>query len=347
MAVCALLSTFGRCRRVVYSLKKLVTVIGGAGFVGTSFCQLLSDKQVPFEIVDLKVSVRFPEKSKVGDVRDIASLRSAVSGNVVVNLAAVHRDDITDKSEYYRTNVLGAENIAQVCREKGIGKIVFTSSVAVYGFAKPGTDEGGAINPFNEYGRTKFAAEEVFRHWQSETGNSLQIIRPTVIFGEGNRGNVFNLLQQIASGNFMMIGNGQNRKSMAYVGNVVGFLDACMNETSLYGVYNYVDTPNLTMAELVSEVRQSLGRGKGTGLRLPYLFGLLIGYLGDAFTSVTGKKLPVSSIRVKKFCSSSEFNCSARPKDFVANHRLQDAISRTIHVEFLHPYPGREIFFTE
>jgi nucleoside-diphosphate-sugar epimerase len=328
-------------------LSGLVTVIGGSGFVGTNFCQLLSDKQIAFEIVDLKVSVRFPEKTKIGDVRDIASLRSAVSGDLVVNLAAVHRDDVTDKSDYQRTNVLGAENVAQVCREKGIKKIVFTSSVAVYGFAEPGTDEGGAINPFNEYGRTKFAAEEVFRRWQSETGHSLQIIRPTVIFGEGNRGNVYNLLQQIASGNFVMIGSGQNKKSMAYVGNVVGFLEACVNETSSYGVYNYVDTPNLTMAQLVSEVRHSLGRGNGTGLRLPYFFGLLVGYLGDAFTSLTGKKLPVSSIRVKKFCSSSEFNCGARPQGFVAKHRLEDAISRTIDAEFLHPDPNREIFFTE
>lgn len=324
-----------------------MTVIGGAGFVGTNFCQLLSDKQIAFEIVDLKVSGRFPEKSKKGDVRDIASLRSAVSGDLVVNLAAVHRDDVTDKSDYQRTNVLGAENIAQVCREKGIKKIVFTSSVAVYGFAEPGTDESGAINPFNEYGRTKFAAEEVFRRWHSETGHSLQIIRPTVIFGEGNRGNVYNLLQQIASGNFVMIGSGQNKKSMAYVGNVVGFLEACMNETSSYGVFNYVDTPNLTMAQLVSEVRQSLGRDSGTGLRLPYFFGLLIGYLGDAFTRVTGKKLPVSSIRVKKFCSSSEFNCGRRPQGYVAKHRLEDAISRTIDAEFLHPDPKREIFFTE
>jgi nucleoside-diphosphate-sugar epimerase len=325
----------------------LVTVLGGAGFVGTNFCQLLSDKQIAFEIVDLKDSGRFPEKSKIGDVRDIASLRSAISGDLVVNLAAVHRDDVKDKSEYQRTNVLGAENIAKVCREKGIKKIVFTSSVAVYGFAKPGTDESGDINPFNEYGRTKFAAEEVLRNWQSETGHSLQIIRPTVIFGEGNRGNVYNLLHQIASGNFVMIGNGQNKKSMAYVGNVVGFLEACMNETSSYGVYNFVDTPNLTMAQLVSEVRQSLGRGNGTGLRLPYFFGLLIGYLGDAFTSLTGKKLPVSTIRVKKFCSSSEFNCGACPEGYVAKHRLDDAITKTINAEFLHRDPSREIFFTE
>ena len=49
--------------------------------------------------------------------------------------------------------------------EKGVVCIVFTSSVAVYGFAPPNTDESGAINPFNEYGRTKCDAEQVYREW--------------------------------------------------------------------------------------------------------------------------------------------------------------------------------------
>ena len=104
---------------------------------------------------------------------------------MVVNLAAVHRDDVRDKSEYQRTNIDGAENVALVCKEKGIKKIVFTSTVAVYGFAEPGTDESGAINPFNEYGRTKFEAEEKLRKWDGKGENSLIIVRPTVIFGEG------------------------------------------------------------------------------------------------------------------------------------------------------------------
>ena len=52
-----------------------ITIIGGAGFVGTNFCQQLADQQIPFEIIDLKLSQRFPEKSKIGDIRDVESLR--------------------------------------------------------------------------------------------------------------------------------------------------------------------------------------------------------------------------------------------------------------------------------
>ena len=218
-------------------MAKKITVIGGSGFVGTNLCRQLSLKQQDFEIVDLKMSNQFPEKCKIADVRDAESLRNTITGDVVVNLAAVHRDDVRDKSEYQRTNVNGAENVALVCTEKGISKIVFTSTVAVYGFAEPGTDESGEINPFNEYGRTKFEAEEKLRAWQAQSDNSLIIVRPTVIFGEGNRGNVFNLLNQIASGKFLMVGKGENKKSMAYIGNVVAFFgNLCCNGSEIWCV---------------------------------------------------------------------------------------------------------------
>ena len=329
-------------------MAKRITVIGGSGFVGTNLCRQLHLKQQDFEIIDLKMSKQFPAKCKIADVRDVQSLREAITGDVVVNLAAVHRDDVRDKTEYQRTNVDGAENVANACVDKGIHKIVFTSTVAVYGFAEPGTDESGKINPFNEYGRTKFEAEEKFRKWQSQGDNSLIIIRPTVIFGEGNRGNVFNLLHQIASGKFLMVGKGENKKSMAYVGNIVAFLEACISTEQKYGVYNYTDTPDLTMNELVSQVREKLKGKTGVGPRLPYWLGLILGYTADIIAKLVGKNLPVSSIRVKKFTSSSEFkSAKASVDNFQAPFLLRDGVERTLQSEFISPNPENEVFYTE
>jgi GlcNAc-P-P-Und epimerase len=329
-------------------LAKRITVIGGSGFVGTNLCRQLSLKQQDFEIIDLKMSNQFPDKCKIADVRHIDTLRQTVSGDVVVNLAAVHRDDVRDKSEYQRTNVDGAENIAQVCEEKRVEKIVFTSTVAVYGFAEPGSDEYGEISPFNEYGRTKFEAEEKLRAWQSKGQNALIIVRPTVIFGEGNRGNVFNLLNQIASGKFVMIGRGENKKSMAYIQNVVAFLEKCISTDQKYGLYNYVDTPDMTMNELVSQVRAKLKGKNNVGVRLPYWFGLILGKIADAISKLTGKNLPVSSIRVKKFASSTEFKSAKSTLDqFIAPFELHQGIERTLQSEFINPDPHQEIFYTE
>ena len=325
-----------------------ITVIGGSGFVGTNLCRQLAFKQQDFEIIDLKMSNQFPEKCKIADVRVAETLRETITGDVVVNLAAVHRDDVRSKSEYKRTNVDGAENVALVCEEKGINKIVFTSTVAVYGFAEPGTDETGKINPFNEYGRTKFEAEEKLRSWYSKGDKSLIVVRPTVIFGEGNRGNVFNLLNQIASGKFLMIGKGENKKSMAYIGNIVAFLETCIATDQKYGIYNYVDTPDLTMNELVFQVNQKLKGKIGVGPRLPYWVGIILGYTVDLIVKLSGKNLPVSSIRVKKFVSHTEFRSARASLDnFIAPFLLSEGVQRTLHSEFIDPDPKREIFFTE
>ena len=327
---------------------KKITIIGGAGFIGTNLSKALTLKNQDFEIIDLKLSNQFPEKCKIGDVRDIESLRKTITGDVVVNLAAVHRDDISDKSKYHITNVKGNENIAIVCSEKGIRKIIFTSSVAVYGYSETEIDESGIINPFSEYGRSKFNAEEKLRQWNKDDGNLLSIIRPTVVFGEGNRGNVFNLFNQIATGKFIMIGNGENKKSIAYIGNVVAFIEMCISSNQKYSLFNYVDTPNLTMNELISEVRSKLKGRNGVGIRLPYWFGMLVGKIIDFISIITGKKLPISSIRIKKFISSTQFtSLKAETKAFNAPFLLTEGIHRTLQSEFVSPDSERETFYTE
>jgi UDP-glucose 4-epimerase len=66
----------------------------------------------------------------------------------------------TDLSAYYNlygdVNIIGAEYVCNVCTRFSIKNIIFTSSVAVYGFAPVGPDETGTINYFNDYRRTKW-----------------------------------------------------------------------------------------------------------------------------------------------------------------------------------------------
>ena len=329
-------------------MSKKISVIGGSGFVGTNFCQRLSDKHIDFEIIDIRPSRQFANAWKFGDVRSIDSLRKSITGEIIIHLAAVHRDDISSRREYYHTNVKGAKNIAKVCVEKGVDKLVFTSTVAVYGFAEPGTDENGPIVPFNEYGRTKFLAEEEFRNWQKVTGGQLIIVRPTVIFGEGNRGNVFNLFHQIYRNKFVMIGSGKNKKSMAYIANVVAFLESCVATKQDYAIYNYVDTPDLDMNTLVRKVKIKLTNNDKIVVRIPLWLGLLIGYSADILAFLSSRKLAVSSIRVRKFCATTHFSSAKHDMDgFVQPFGLEEAINQTLHSEFISPDPEMEIFHTE
>lgn len=328
-------------------MSKKISIIGGSGFIGTNLCQILQKKNINFEIIDIKMSNQFANNCIIGDIRDLDSLKKTITGDIVVNLAAVHRDDIDNKNQYYETNVRGAENIITVCNQMKINRIIFTSTVAVYGFTEKATDEKGKINPFNEYGRTKFLAEEKFRFWQKSNSNSLIIIRPTVVFGEGNRGNVYNLLNQIKSGKFLMIGQGNNKKSMAYVKNIAAFIEKCIETKIDYGLFNYVDTPDFKMNELVRIVRKELTGKDNVGIKVPYWFGLIFGFFADIVSRITGKNFPISSLRVKKFVSSTEFKTAKSNLDnFVSPYSLKEGIKKTLKSEFITPDPKREIFNT-
>ena len=242
-------------------------------------------------------------------------------------------------SLYDEVNVDGSENICKVADEFGIKRQIFTSSVAVYGFAPRGTDETGELNYFNDYGRTKALAEEKYSNWFDDSpGKSLTIIRPTVVFGRDNRGNVYNLFKQIASKNFVMVGRGKNLKSMAYVENVAGFIAHSLSFENGKHLFNYVDQPDFDMNQLVSMVKVALGQDGQIKLRIPYAAGLIAGYGFDLLSAITRKKLPISSVRIQKFCSDSQFqSTNTKYTSFKPDFSLENAIHETIKYEFGEP----------
>lgn len=137
----------------------MITVFGGSGFIGTRLCYRLNQCKKPFQIIDRVKSSYFPDDVLIADIRKPISLRISTETTALINLAAEHRDDVRPLSLYVEVNVEGARNVCDLARVQGVNKIIFTSSVAVYGFAPLDTDESGVIAPFNDYGRTKWEAE--------------------------------------------------------------------------------------------------------------------------------------------------------------------------------------------
>jgi nucleoside-diphosphate-sugar epimerase len=328
-----------------------VVVIGGSGFIGTCLVRHLRQREgSPVQIVDKVASRRFPDLTRVADVRSPDALRTVIPEQaVLVNLAAEHRDDVSPRSLYDDVNVDGARNVCRVANEKRIRTIVFTSSVAVYGFAPLSTSESGAIKPFNDYGRTKYEAEEVYRAWQTEVPHerTLVIVRPTVVFGEQNRGNVYNLLRQIATGRFAMVGDGRNSKSMAYVENVAAFLEYAMGFQPGVHTYNFIDKPDFTMEQLVGTVSRLLGKANTIRVRIPFIIGYIIGKSCDMLAWITGRKFAISAIRVRKFCADSVYESAIERTGFVPPVTLAEALERTVRFEFLEAHERAEVFFSE
>ncbi len=326
-----------------------LTLIGGSGFVGTRLMDLLKD-EYQLENIDIQASHFFPQLTVPGNVREFSSINGLLKGTeLVILLAAQHRDDVTPTSLYYDTNVEGIKNVLKAMECNGVKRIVFFSSVAIYGLNKDNPNENTPADPFNHYGKSKWQAEQVLQEWYKEHQDwNIDIIRPTVIFGERNRGNVYNLLHQLSTGKFLRVGKGTNVKSMAYVGNVVAFVKYMIeNETQGYNVFNYIDKPDFNMNQLTEVVCTKLGK-KIPSLRIPYWIGMIGGFFFDFIAFLTRKKLEVSSVRVKKFCATTQYDSTkAHNTGFVAPYSLKEGLNRTLDFEFIHPRPDEIMFETE
>jgi len=230
-----------------------ILVTGGSGFIGTNLVSDLLKEGHKVTIYDKRKSETYPDLCIVGDVRDKEKLTRSMGGvDAAYHLAAEHRDDVRPVSLYHEVNVGGAENMVYALNKNGVNRLVFTSTVAVYGLNSGEPDEDSPVKPFNDYGKSKSKAETIFSKWaDSDNTNCLITVRPTVIFGEKNRGNVYNLLNQIVDDRFTMVGNGKNKKSMGYVLNLSQFLTTLLGSTPGRHLFNYADKPDLNMEELV------------------------------------------------------------------------------------------------
>lgn len=291
-----------------------IAVIGGSGFIGTPLVRSLLDKGHKVTIIDKVKSETFPDISIKADICHQAGVTKALNesgAEVIFHLAAEHRDDVSPTSLYYDVNVGGTENICRSAEKANISRIIFVSSVAVYGANDDETtpiDETQTPYPANDYGHSKLKAEDVLKQWQQDDeGRSVAIIRPTAVFGAGSKGNVNMLITQIANKQFVMIGKGQNKKSVAYLGNVVAFLCYILDNPKKDDTYNYVDEPTPTTRQLVLTIGKAVHGDKFKFMTIPCWMGYWAGMICEMIYFFVGKKYPLTRLRAKKFCETTYF----------------------------------------
>lgn len=303
-------------------------LVGGSGFIAGHLREqlkgeyLILDKNEPsnlrsnehFVAVDIRKNLRtfdefvFTEKT------------------IIHHLAAVHFDFQTS---FYETNVKGTENVIEAfssCR-----KWIFYSSVATYGDSTLTRDESSYQEPTNDYGKSKLLMEQSI--FERIASGSLQgqivIVRPGVVYGEWNFGNVFNLMW--LSSRFLPIGLSSNPiKSMAYAKNLVASTIFAFNKVGSNNplIYNYVDYDQLGTKDLL----RLIGKANGSKpLYIPFGFVLGISHLLNLPFKLVGKDFLASPMRVKKFAQPTHFKADKiREMGFVQPVHPEEAVNRTI-----------------
>ena len=94
------------------------------------------------------------------------------------------------------------------------------------------------------------------------------------------------------------------------------------------------DKPDFDMNTLVMSVNSALGK-KPSKLRLPYRAGMLAGFSCDVLSKVIKKELPISRVRIKKFCATTQFKTRTNLAGFKRSVSLQDGLEKVIKAEFI------------
>lgn len=304
-----------------------VLITGATGFIGSNLKNYISEKGYGLVCTyrGEKPNCDYSDNVKwinVGEINSKTIWFEALDNvECVYHIAGVaHKigySGLNLKSEYERINIDGTKNLVeQVILSKTIKKFIFLSSLSVYGSRENEIiSEESICMPENDYGRSKYAAEKIIIDNFKETDIDWCIIRPTLVYGKGNPGNMDRLIRLINSGlplPFMMI---RNRRSMLYVGNLVSALyEAMMNPNANRKIYVISDGDDLSTNDIVVMIKKNTGKG-GLVFPLPVFMLKIVGILGDYMKKIKLNNIGIDSYSVDKIIGSLEVDSSKIRKE--------------------------------
>lgn len=291
-------------------------VTGASGFVGTGLVRRLLA-----EGVAIRGTCRLQTPHLRGvEWRVVSQLDYAdqwaellVDVDVVVHLAAlahqIGRAAAGRSQEYLRVNVDGTRVIARACRTAGVRRLVFVSSIAaVCARSEIPVDDLTAPAPQDDYGRSKLSAEDALQSELLDADTDWCILRPPLVYGPGNPGNMRRLLALTATGLPLPFGSIRNRRSFMFLDNLVdAILTVIRYPGDIRAAYVLADGSDFTTPELIAALASAAGRTPRI-VRVPISMLRLAARIGD----VAGRLLPTSpgfdSYSVERLVSSLPVN---------------------------------------
>ena len=220
-----------------------VLVTGASGFVGRRVCALLAADG--HEVI---AATRATEAPVPGAARTLALGESgpatpwarALDGcEALVHLAArTHRgDDAAMRDDFFRINVEGTRGLVDAALAAGVRRVVFVSSAKVYGESSPLDAQGrphaftasDEPRPAGPYGASKLAAEELLRERCATAQVALTILRPPLVYGPGNKANLFALMRAIERGVPLPLASVRNARSLVFVDHLAAAIVAAVS----------------------------------------------------------------------------------------------------------------------
>ncbi|MDH3388233.1 MAG: NAD-dependent epimerase/dehydratase family protein [Gammaproteobacteria bacterium] len=246
-----------------------VLVTGGSGYFGELLCLQLLEKG--HEVLNLDVNKNVDEDPRIAfveaDIRDYDRVAQACSGVDVVYHNVAQVPLAKDRHLFETVNKNGTENILKAALEKGVPRLVYTSSSAVFGIPQQNPVlESTQPTPMEAYGKAKYDGELLCREY-SLKGLDVAIVRPRTILGHGRLGIFQILFEWVFTGKNIPVLNGGNNIYQFVHAEDLG--NACMlaSEKPGFNIYNCGAGEFGSMKDML----QTLCRHANTGSRVKSL----------------------------------------------------------------------------
>ncbi|SHG93991.1 NAD-dependent epimerase/dehydratase family protein [Flavobacterium defluvii] len=280
-----------------------VTITGASGFVGLNLQSYLRNHH---EINALKVRFENDQKFKF-------------ETDAIIHLAGKAHDlkKVSKPSDYYEANFELTKQLFDAFLVSDASVFVFMSSV------KASSDKVDGIlteeitpNPQTHYGISKYKAEQYILSNELPEGKRVYIVRPCMIHGPGNKGNLNLLYNIVSKGIPWPLGSFENQRSFLSIENLCFVVKEMIeNESIISGVYQVADDLALSTNQLIINLCETLEK-KPNILKIPTSFVYGISRVGDFL------KLPLNSERLQKLTENY----------VVSNNKILKAIEKPLPV---------------
>jgi nucleoside-diphosphate-sugar epimerase len=235
----------------------------------------------------------------LADLSDHDALKKAMQGVKVVYHSAAKVGDWGKWEEFQQSTINGSRNLLYAASQAGIERFLHISTISVYGYVDGEglvIDEtaplGQNLYRWSYYSKAKIEVENMIQQMNREGKIKASIVRPSWLYGERDRASIGRMVDAITKGKAKIIGDGNNRLSLSYAGNVAEGAILVANAPEAIGqVYNCCSDGVITLSEYMNTVAKTLGASPVTK-KVPYKIAKNAGFVMEVIGKAIGMKHP-------------------------------------------------------